>query len=87
MYSTFQTGFRFAYYSNPELDALIVKGASTANRDERLAIYKQALEVLDADPPYVPLYRLVDTYAASKRLTGFTPRASQLVDMRTMALT
>ena len=82
-YSTFQTGFRYAYYSNPKLDDLIVKGTSTANREERAQIYAQALDVLDADPPYVPLFRAEDYYAGSRKLAGFTPRASQFIDFRT----
>jgi peptide/nickel transport system substrate-binding protein len=85
-YQTFQTGFRYAYYSNPKLDELITAGASTANKDERARIYKQALQVLDADPPYVPLFRAEDYYAGTKKLSGFAPRASQFVDLRSFKL-
>jgi peptide/nickel transport system substrate-binding protein len=85
-YQTFQTGFRYAYYSNPKLDELITAGASTANKDERARIYKQALQVLDADPPYVPLCRAEDYYAGTKKLSGFAPRASQFVDLRSFKL-
>lgn len=85
-YQTFQTGFRYAYYSNPKLDELITKGASTANREERASIYKQALDVLDADPPYVPLFRAEDYYAGTKKLSGFAPRASQYIDLRSFKL-
>jgi peptide/nickel transport system substrate-binding protein len=86
-YSTFQTGFRYAYYSNPALDELINKGAATSSREERATIYKQALQVLDADPPYVPLFRAEDYYAATKKLSGFAPRASQFIDVRSFKLT
>ena len=85
-YQTFQTGFRYAYYSNPKLDDLINKGAATANKEERAGFYKEALAVLDADPPYVPLFRAEDYYAATKKLSGFSPRASQFIDIRSFKL-
>ena len=81
-----QVSFRYAYYSNPKLDELINKGASTASREERASLYKEALTVLDADPPYVPLFRAEDYYAGTRKLSGFAPRASQFIDIRSFKL-
>ena len=50
-----------------------------------MQLYKQALDVLDADPPYVPLFRAEDYYAGTRKLSGFAPRASQFIDFRTFA--
>ena len=86
-FQTYQTGFRYAYYSNPELDELIDNGASTASRDERLKIYLQALAVIDKDPPGVPLFAPDDFYAGTKKVAGFAPRASQFMDVRSISLT
>jgi len=85
-FQTYQTGFRYAYYSNKELDALIEKGASTASREERTKIYLQALDVIEKDPPGVPLFTPEDVYAGTKKVGGFTPRGSQFVDVRTITL-
>ncbi|MCC6180087.1 MAG: hypothetical protein IT305_32635 [Chloroflexi bacterium] len=85
-FQTYQTGFRYAYYSNKELDALIEQGASTANRDERTKIYLKALDVYDQDPPGVPLFTPDDAYAGSKKVGGFVPRGSQFVDVRAITL-
>ncbi|MCC7368007.1 MAG: hypothetical protein IT306_06270 [Chloroflexi bacterium] len=81
---TYQTGFRYACYSNPDLDKLIDAGASTASRDERIKIYLQALAVIDKDPPGVPLFAPDDFYAGAKKMAGFAPRASQLLDVRSI---
>jgi peptide/nickel transport system substrate-binding protein len=85
-FQTYQTGFRYSYYSNKELDALIERGASTANRDERTRIYLQALDIIDKDPPGVPLFAPDDVYAGGKKLGGFTPRGSQFIDVRSFTL-
>jgi peptide/nickel transport system substrate-binding protein len=86
MYQQFESTFRYAYYSNPQFDELLQKGASTANREERAGIYKQVLDVFDQDPPYIPLYQPEDYYAGTKKLSGFAPRASQFLDLRAFKL-
>ena len=52
---TIQTGLigNKAQYSNPELDALIIKGASTPNGPERQAIYEEIQGILAEDIPYI----------------------------------
>ncbi len=85
-FQTYQTGFRYAYYSNPAVDELITKGASTANKDERTKIYLQIHDLLDQNPPGVPLFSPDDFYAGAKKVGGFTPRASQFLDVRTITL-
>jgi peptide/nickel transport system substrate-binding protein len=83
-YQIFETGFRYSYYSNPKFDELFRKGAATANRDERLRIYRDLRVLLQDDPPYVPMFHLEDYYGASKKIAGFTPRVSQFMDLRTI---
>ncbi len=85
-FQTWQTGFRYSYYSNKELDALIDKGAATASRDERTKIYLQALDLIDKDPPGVPLFTPDDFYAGTKKVSGFVPRGSQFVDVKPITL-
>ena len=87
MYSQFVTGFRYSYYANSEFDELLAKGATTADREERTRIYKDILDLFDEDPPYIPLYRAEDYYAGTNNVSGFTPRASQFLDLRTFELT
>jgi peptide/nickel transport system substrate-binding protein len=85
-FQTYQTGFRYAYYSNPAVDELINKAAATTNKDERMKMYLQIHDLLDQDPPGVPLFSPDDFYAGTKKVGGFTPRASQFTDIRTVTL-
>jgi peptide/nickel transport system substrate-binding protein len=83
-YQIFETGFRYSYYSNPRFDELLRKGAATANRDERLGVYRDIRALLEEDPPYAPMFHLEDYYGASKKIAGFVPRVSQFMDLRTV---
>jgi peptide/nickel transport system substrate-binding protein len=83
-YQVFETGFRYSYYSNPKFDEMLRKGATTINRDERLQVYKDIQALLEGDPPFAPMFHLQDFYAASKKVTGFTPRVSQFMDLRAL---
>lgn len=82
MYSQFQSDFRYSYYVNPEFDALLAQGAQTADSAERQAIYEQIVALFDENPPFVPLYRGEEYYAARNGINGFEPRASQFLDLR-----
>lgn len=86
MYQQFQTGFVYSYFADPQFDDLLKKSASTADKDERTRLIKQMLEFCDKNPPYIPLFQPEDYYAASKKLTGFVPRASQFLDVRAWKL-
>jgi peptide/nickel transport system substrate-binding protein len=72
----------YSLYANLRYDELYASAGKTAKRDERLRLYKQLLDVLDQDPPYRPLYQPMEIYAATKKLSGFTPRAMQFLDIR-----
>ncbi len=86
MLTQYQTGFRYSYYSNPEFDALLEAGTQTADPEERLEIYHQILDIFAEDPPYLPLYRGEEYYAGQDGFGGFTPRASQFLDVREFTL-
>jgi peptide/nickel transport system substrate-binding protein len=83
-YQIFETGFRYSYYSNPQFDALLKQGAATANREERLKVYQEIQALFEQDPPFAPMFHLEDYYGASKKVTGFVPRVSQFMDLRTV---
>lgn len=58
-------------YGNPALDALLEKGRTLPEGDERNATYREALEVIAADVPAVPLIHKMYLSAASKKLQGY----------------
>ena len=85
MYDQFETGFRYGYYSNPEIDALLQEQRVTADPDERQAIFDEMTEEFNADPAFIPLFQGEDNYGVSKTVKGFVPRASQFIDWHAMS--
>lgn len=61
--------WNFANYRNPEVDALIEKGAQEFNQDERAKIYGKIQQIIWNDWPFMPLY-LIDGFAYSRGITG-----------------
>ncbi|MGF1625832.1 MAG: ABC transporter substrate-binding protein [Alphaproteobacteria bacterium] len=58
-------------YANPELDALLEQGRALEPGAERDAVYAQALEIVHADAPIIPMVHKVFVAAASERLQGY----------------
>lgn len=86
MYQQFLTGSTYSYYSNTEVDELLAKEASSADQDERAAVFAQITDIFREDPPFVPLFQGEDTYGVSTRVDGFTPRASQFLDITSISV-
>jgi peptide/nickel transport system substrate-binding protein len=69
-------GRNFGSYSNPEVDALYLKGKTEFDRQKRAEIYGQIQRLLWEDQPYTWLYCRNSLYAFGKKLRGyvFSPR-------------
>lgn len=69
----FQTGgpFNFNGLSDEALDALIAKGISTIDRDERAKVIDEIIKVVDGNCYRTGIYLLTTTRAFSAKLTGF----------------
>jgi len=50
------------HYSNPELDALLDQARGTQDTEERLALYRQAEQMILDDAAWIPLYFEVDNW-------------------------
>ena len=59
-------------YSNPDLDALILKARGTLSADERLADAAKLQDMLAADLPWVPIAETRTQWAYSSKLKGLT---------------
>jgi peptide/nickel transport system substrate-binding protein len=68
IYPLFHTGTIWNSYSNPVFDQAVDAARATTNADERTALYKKALQVLNEDVPGVGLYQTKVLYGASKKL-------------------
>jgi peptide/nickel transport system substrate-binding protein len=73
---TFSPGNRDRFfYENPELTRLLDQGKITLDKLQREQIYHQALEILNKDIPWIPLFQLIDIMACNRKISGlgFTP--------------
>lgn len=80
-YPLLYTGQYQSYYSNKELDALLVQGRSTLDVAERRAIYRKAAEIIKEEAVHLPLFQAPSIYGVHKRL-NWKPRSDTLLDLR-----
>lgn len=57
-------------YSNPELDALLAKGVTLSNKEERIECYKEIQKIMRADLPIIPIIDNGYKYAIKKEMKG-----------------
>lgn len=60
-----------AFYEDNEATALLNKGETTVDREQRKAIYAEFLEHVAKDAPFVPLYSANLTFAARTWVKGY----------------
>jgi peptide/nickel transport system substrate-binding protein len=63
-HSTSIGNWNVSHVTNPELDALLDKGATTVNPDERVPIYIQAQEIVLKEAYSVPMYNLMRIFSS-----------------------
>ncbi len=83
-YPLLYTGQFQSYYSNPQLDALLDRGRSSVDQDERLRIYRQAAEIIKDDAPLLPLFQPPLIYGLNARL-NWRPRTDTMINLRSAA--
>lgn len=59
-------------YNNPEVDALIAKGESSADQQERIGYYREAEKLIMQDQVFYPLYHKMVVTGVNKKVQGFT---------------
>jgi ABC-type transport system substrate-binding protein len=64
-------GFNGAFYSNPEVDALLEAARSTLDPEERQAAYSEAISIIWEDAPWLFLYSEVQVTAIRSNVSGF----------------
>lgn len=73
----------YSRYANPQYDLLAMDQLSELNKTKRLALMKQAQEMLARDLPFIPLYRLDEVLALRKNLKGVqTMSTLEVTDVR-----
>lgn len=87
MYNQFVTDGTYSYYSNEQVDALLSQALTESDEDTRQTILSDLSKVFIEDPAYVPLFQGEDLYLVSDSVEGFSPRASQFIDMHELSVT
>jgi peptide/nickel transport system substrate-binding protein len=62
-----------AYYKNPEVDKLLLKGQTTVDDDERRDAYYKAQEIMHEDAPWVPIAYVTPPLAMLDTVVGLDP--------------
>ena len=65
--------FNFISYQNSRVDALLIKGRQTCNREERKKIYQEVHRLIAEDQPYTFLYYPMALPIVQKRFKGIEP--------------
>ena len=60
-----------AKYSNPAVDALLVKGRELKNGADRDKVYEEIQQIVSKDAPWLPISYAQDLAAYSPKVTGF----------------
>ncbi|SDR63754.1 peptide/nickel transport system substrate-binding protein [Rhizobiales bacterium GAS113] len=63
-------------YANPEVDALLVEGASTFSQQKRKAAYQKMQEITRRDLPYLPIFQYAMVQGVKGKLQGFAPNVN-----------
>ncbi len=58
-------------YRSERVDALTLKGRSTMDREERVAIYREVQQILAQDLPVIPLWHEDNIAVMSRRIQGY----------------
>jgi peptide/nickel transport system substrate-binding protein len=69
-------GSNNAQYANPEVDALLDKGARTFDSESRRAIYLRIQELVRRDLPFLPLYQVNAVQGTKKGISGVVPNGN-----------
>ena len=72
-------GSNTGQYSNPEVDALLDKGARTFDPEERRAIYLRVQEIVRQDLPFLPLFAYTNVFGRKEGLEGFEANSNTRV--------
>ena len=75
--AVYRSDWRYSYYQNPELDALIDAAASVTDPEERAAVIRQASQLMFDEAVIVYLFGGREFYGHSERLKNFATNTAQ----------
>ncbi|MHB2266063.1 peptide ABC transporter substrate-binding protein [Aliihoeflea sp. PC F10.4] len=67
-------------YNNPEVDELLVEGASLMSPEERLPIYRRIQEIMREDLPFLPIFQYAVVRGKKEGLEGYEANINNRID-------
>ena len=86
MLGVFKSGGRHSW-SNPEFDALTTEARQITDADERLALYQQAIDIMRADTPAIPLFEINVNVATASNVQGLVIPPNGFINFGSVYLT
>jgi ABC-type transport system substrate-binding protein len=80
-----KAGYRTAKYDNPQYDRLYLAGLRAPTDAEKLRDYRQALDLVNGELPWIPLYSNRELYLFRHGYDGYVSNAFQYYDYRRVA--
>jgi ABC-type transport system substrate-binding protein len=81
-----KAGYRTAKYDNPEYDRLYLAGLRAPTETDKFRYYRQAVDLLSKELPWVPLYSNDELYLFRSGAEGYISNAYQYYDYRRVTL-
>jgi peptide/nickel transport system substrate-binding protein len=85
-YATPENAQNVAYYKNPEVDKLLLKGQTTVDEAARQDAYYKAQEILHQDAPWVPIAYVTPPLAMQDTVTGLDPNPTSSEPFNTVKI-
>ncbi|NUQ86304.1 MAG: hypothetical protein HUU11_16485 [Anaerolineales bacterium] len=69
----------YSLWTDPKIDDLLNQISSELDRDKRKALYEEIQVYMQENPPFIYLYEPVTFEATRDRVTGYSPRPSEML--------
>ncbi|MFV0472943.1 MAG: peptide ABC transporter substrate-binding protein, partial [Pikeienuella sp.] len=67
-------------YNNPEVDALLIEGASLMTQEERIPVYRKIQEIMREDLPFLPIFQYATIRGKKAGLEGYVANINNRID-------
>jgi peptide/nickel transport system substrate-binding protein len=74
-------------YCNEEFDSVTQQAQQITDADERLKLYQQAVDIMRADTPAIPLFEINVNAAMASNVQGLVIPPNEFIDFSTVYLT
>lgn len=87
IYRLYNCGAARLGYCNEEFDALTKEAQQLTDSDKRLELYQQAVDLMRADTPMIPLFEINVNAATASNVQGLVIPPNEFIDFSTVYLT